>query len=161
MCLELGTGHFLPAVSTQGEKEEGKRNANECWQSLYGLSLCSFFWLSDQKILQNPGASECSEFPRESRSGKFTFLYFLTNRNLHRYLYRLLPQKREECRNSLCLILNPRLCSRQLLPLQNYSYRAIHFLLPASFFFKFYFMQAAMRCKGRMKGYLWGVSGCL
>lgn len=85
-----------------------------------------------------------------------TFLYFPTNRNL----YKLQLQKRELCKNSFCLLQNPGLCSRQLLSLQNYSFRAIHALLSASFI-SFLFHEAAKGCKGSIKGYLWAVSGCL
>jgi len=66
VILKLGTEHFLPAVNTQEEKEEGKRNANKCWQLLCGLTICLPSWLSKQKILQYCDAPESPKFPRES-----------------------------------------------------------------------------------------------
>lgn len=48
-----GTGRIaLECVLNWGQdisscrEREGKENGNECWQSLYGLALCLFFWLS-------------------------------------------------------------------------------------------------------------------
>lgn len=116
-CLKLGTGHFLPAVSTQGKKEEGKGNANECWQSLLGLPFArssgcqtkrSYKILVPQRVQNFPGKAG-----QEHSHSSTSWLIGTSTSPCTGYF-----PKRERCAGIPC-VLNPGLCSRQLLTLQN------------------------------------------